>query len=400
MERGPYPGAKNMSGGVVYGRILENIVPDFMDSVPVERHITRKVITVLSDRDALSLEYSNEEYLLPPYNGFTVLRPVFDRWLGREAERAGVTILNGVTVTDVRPGEDSVALSVNNGGGLLRARIVIAADGVNSVSTRSTGLRKELKDTEAAVGVKETLYLGSSEIDKRFRLNRREGLSNEFIGLSPQGVVGGGFIYTNSESLSLGIVAQISSLKEKKVSPVEILENFKEHRLISPMIKGARTAEYSAHLIPEGGYRSLSKLYGKRVLVCGDAAGFVLNTGFNLEGVNYAVASGISAAKTVVDVFARNDFSDRALSSYIRYLGDMKVLTDFKLFEKAGDTISNPRLHREYPDLINRVARSIFSVNGKGKRKPGWLFCGETRKQIGLRLLIKDGIRAARNLFV
>lgn len=400
LERGPYPGAKNMSGGVVYGRILVNIIPDFMDSAPIERYVTKRVITVLSDRDALSFEYSNEEYLLPPYNGFTVLRPAFDRWLGQEAERAGVTILNGVTVTDARVEKDSVVLSVNNGEGVLSARILIAADGVNSILARKTGLRKEFKDTETAVGVKETLYLHSGEIEKRFRLDRNEGLANEFIGLSTQGVVSGGFLYTNSDSISVGIVAKISSLKEKKVSPVELFESFKGHRLIRPMIKGAKAAEYSAHLIPEGGYKSLSKLYGKRVLLCGDAAGFVLNTGLSLEGANYAIASGISAAKTVVEVFPNDDFSDKALSGYTRYLTEMGVLTDFKLFENAAETINNPRLHREYPDLINKVARSVFSINGKAKEKPGRLFYRETRKLIGLKQLIRDGIQAARGLFL
>jgi len=137
-------------------------------------------------------------------------------------------------------------------------------------------------------------------------------------------------LYTNSDSISIGIIAQLASLKEKGLSPGHVLENFKGHSYINSFIRGAKTAEYSAHLIPELGYDSLPTLYGDRLLITGDAAGFILNTGYNLEGVNYAIGSGIAAAKSVMHALEDNDFTSRTLSVYEKYLDQYNILTDFK----------------------------------------------------------------------
>jgi len=193
LERGFYPGAKNMFGGVIYGRILEQLIPEFWEVAPIERFISRRRITFLSNNGASTFAHYNNNYLIPPYNGFTVIRPQFDKWLADTAEKHGASIINAATVSDVTKTKEYLKLVLNNGMDEIYAKVVIAADGVNSVVARNSGLRPDFKDNAVAVGVKETLYLPKKEIEQRFNLQDKEGHANEFVGYSPDGLIGGGF---------------------------------------------------------------------------------------------------------------------------------------------------------------------------------------------------------------
>src|SRR5690606_42100608 len=88
----------------------------------------------------------------------------------------------------------------------------------------------------------------------------REGTTIEFLGATSQGMTGLGFLYTNRESISLGIGVMVSDLMRSGVKPYELLESVKAHPMIRRLIKGGETKEYSAHMIPEGAWRSMPKL--------------------------------------------------------------------------------------------------------------------------------------------
>ena len=115
------------------------------------------------------------------------------------------------------------------------------------------------------------------------------------MGEVTKGKFGGGFLYTNKESISLGIVVGIHDLMEgaPAIQAPVLLDEFKQRPEIARLIKGGETVEYSAHVIPEGGLKALTKLYGEGILVAGDAAGFSLNIGVTVRGMEYAMASGI-----------------------------------------------------------------------------------------------------------
>ncbi|TYO98436.1 electron transfer flavoprotein-quinone oxidoreductase [Geothermobacter ehrlichii] len=397
LERGSYPGSKNMFGGVIYGRILEKLIPNFWETAPIERFVSRRRITFLSNNGATTFAHYNSDFLIPPHNGFTVLRPKFDKWLADIAEQRGAEVVCAITVSDVVKNDECIKLILDNGREEVCARVVVAADGVNSVVGRKCGLRSDFDSFNVAVGVKETLYLPKKEIEKRFNLQDKEGHANEFVGHSLDGLVGGGFLYTNEDSISIGIIAQIASLKEKGLSPGHVLESFKGHSYIASFIRGAQTSEYSAHLIPELDYDSLPSLYGDRLLLTGDAAGFVLNTGYNLEGVNYAIGSGIAAAKSVIHALGKGDFSKKTLSVYKKHLGEHNILSDLKSFRYAGHFISNKRLHKDYPELLNNVTTSLFAVTGDSKKKIKHHIHEEIKK-IGYANIVKDFISAIRGV--
>ena len=88
LERGEYPGAKNVSGAVFYGSaILNQLIPNWWEQAPVERYICRRDIAFMSPTTAVALDFrsAGAGYATAPYNGFTVLRPKFDRWLAAQA---------------------------------------------------------------------------------------------------------------------------------------------------------------------------------------------------------------------------------------------------------------------------------------------------------------------------
>jgi len=362
IERGEYPGAKNMFGGVLYSRGLEEIFPEFWKEAPVERPVARWVISFLNADSSFSIDYKSRHYSKPPYNAFTVLRSKFDRWHAQKAEAEGVTLVTKTTVLDlIKDNGVITGVKTDREQGDLFAPVVIAADGVNSIVKRNSILGKDLVLDEVSLGVKEILALPEEDINRNFSLSDGEGMARTFVGAATDGVPGGGFIYTNRESISIGVVVKPGSLIEKKVSPEDLLDNFKNHDLVKPIVKNGVRREYSAHLIPEGGSAERN-LYADGLIAAGDAAGFTLSTGFRTEGVNYSIMSGAAAAEAVKSAGKKNDFSAKSLSVYVKLLKDYGLLSDFKKHKNAPEFFKNPRLYETYPDLICKVADDIFTV--------------------------------------
>jgi electron transfer flavoprotein-quinone oxidoreductase len=249
------------------------------------------------------------------------------------------------------------------------------------------------------LGVKEVLRLDAHTIEERFNLNGDEGMSNEYVGYASGEVKGGGFLYTNRDTLSIGVVAQIASLAEKKVRAYDLLDQFKQHPAVAPLVRDGVTLEYSAHMIPEGGWSRLPKLTRAGMMVVGDAAGFVFATGLFLEGMNFAIASGLAAAATAQAAHANHDFSAQSMERYRKQLESSFVLKDLKKFRHAPAFVNNEHLQNIYPDLICDTMENIFRSNGKARHKLGRVVLGTMRKEVPLLTLLRDGWQAGRALF-
>ena len=98
--------------------------------------------------------------------------------------------------------------------------------------------------------------------------------------------------------------------------PEELIADFKAHPAIAPWLKGATVKEYGAHLIPEGGYDAMPELAADGLLVAGDAAGMTLAAGIWLEGVNFAIGSGLAAGRAAAAAVASGDVSAAGLAGY------------------------------------------------------------------------------------
>jgi electron transfer flavoprotein-quinone oxidoreductase len=400
IERGEYAGAKNVSGAALYAPdLLANLLPHYWDEAPVERYLTRRVITFLGQESALALDFRTAHFAQPPYNGFTILRPKFDRWLASKAEQAGALLITSTVVDDLLyEGEQVVGVRCRREDGDLYAPIVIAADGANSFLAKKAGLQREFHAGEMTLGVKEVLRLDARTIEERFQLAEDEGMTNEYVGFASGSVKGGAFLYTNRDTLSIGVVVQIASLAEQRERAYDLLDRFKQHPAVAPLLRDSTQVEYSAHMIPEGGWAMLPALSRGGLMVVGDAAGFVFAAGLFLEGMNFAIASGLAAAETAIEAQAERDYSRQSLSRYRQKLEKSFVLQDLKKFRRVPAFVNNERLQNIYPELFCQAAENVFRSNGTPRRKLGRTLYQTMHQQVPLRTMLRDGWQAARAL--
>jgi electron transfer flavoprotein-quinone oxidoreductase len=399
VERGKYPGAKNMFGGLLHNTpVLNEMLPDFAERAPLERHVYKKVLAFMTPESAVSLTFENGNFDKPPFNGYTVFRPAFDKWLAEEAVRAGALLLCDCTAEDLIQKDGHVTgVTIKGREGELRGNIVIAADGALSFLAKKAGLRKELNPSEMGVGVKLLLGLPEETINERFHLVRDQGADISFLGAAGD-IRGGGFLYTNHASISIGLVMHLDSLKASGKTPYDTLNEFLQHPSVRKLVKGAVPLEYSAHLIPEGGYKVIPQLYRAGMMVAGDAAGLCYTNGINLEGINLAMTSGALAADTAVEALKAGDYSARTLSAYKKKLDESFVIRDMKTFKNAPGMMQMERLYRTYPKVIAAVMEKMYRAEGVPRSKLLRLFRKEALKEVGLGGLISDGIKIGRSL--
>ncbi len=259
IERGNSAGSKNMTGGRLYAHSLERIMPGFAQEAPLERKVTREKISFLTEESAVTLDFHREKADAPTQDSYTVLRNRLDPWLMEKAEQAGVQFIPGVRV-DALIREGNKVTGVQAGDDILEANIVILADGVNSMLGRSLGMVPPSSAHHYAVGVKELIGLPPAVIADRFNLSGNEGAAWLFAGSPSDGLMGGGFLYTNQDSISLGLVCGLGDIAHATKSIPQMLEDFKQHPTIRPLIAGGELLEYSAHMVPEGGLAMVPKL--------------------------------------------------------------------------------------------------------------------------------------------
>ena len=363
LERGDNPGAKNMTGGRLYLNPVRNLFPGLFDNAPVERFITHEGISIMAKDRSVTLNYSENELTDEPHQSYSILRSKFDRWLSERVEDKGVAILPKIRVDDVIKDSGQI-IGVIAGADELRADVVLACDGVLSLVSEKAGLRSPAAPGSFALGIKEVIALDSGVINERFNLEGDEGAARLFVGEVTRGKFGGGFLYTNKESVSLGIVVGIEDAAEDRL-PIEVpalLDAFKERPEIAPLIRGGSTVEYSAHIIPEGGFKAIGNLCGNGILVAGDAAGLAMNIGFTVRGMEFALASGHFAAQAIMKAKEAGNFDAPTLSIYRRLLEDSFVLKDLRNFQETPAVIGNPRVFNHYPELIGAIMRDVYSV--------------------------------------
>jgi len=399
LERGPFPGSKNMYGGVTYARILDDLIPNWWEEAPIQRWITRRSTMIATPTQAVTVDVRSEAWSEPPFNGATTYRSEFDAWLAGKAAAAGATLVTSTTAIGLlKDGRGAInGVRTDRPDGDITAKVVVACDGVNSFLAKEAGLYANFSSEHFTLGAKEVLTLSKEEIDRRFGLVDRQGIDIEMIGVT-QGIPGGGFLYTNLDTVAVGVVVNVDALGKAKLRPEELIAGVKSHPAIAPYLRGAELHEYSAHLIPEGGYDAMPQLTADGMLVAGDAGGFCLAAGLFLEGVNFAIGSGRAAAETAISAIAKGDTTKSGLADYRRKINDTFVMADHKKMRRAPELVLSDRMQTQYADLICDVAQGLFTV-ANPTPKPGLrsIFRQE-RKRHGVRLrsVVRDGITSLR----
>src|SRR3990167_5715267 len=203
------------------------------------------------------MELAFDSFNNPPYNNsFTVLRAKFDQWFAKKAEDAGAIILTETVVDDfIWKDGKVVGVKARREGGDVFADVVVCAEGANSLLAEKAGLKKKPTEHQMITAAKEVISLPREVIEDRFNLSGDEGVVMEFFGDAVKGMIGSGFIYKNN------------------MRPNDLLDAFKSHPMIKKFLRGGKTEELSAKIIPEPGYKNLPKLVANGLLIVGDAAG-------------------------------------------------------------------------------------------------------------------------------
>ena len=359
VERGDFPGSKNVTGGRLYMMPIRNMVGDMLEGAPFERRIVRERWSLLGEANSIGIDLASERFRKEDHS-FSILRATFDRWLADRLMEKGVFVIPKYRVDDLL-WEDGKVAGVKAGQEEIPAHVVVAADGVLSFIGEKAGLKPKMAARNYAVGIKEIIELPEEKINDRFNVEPGEGVAHLFLGDVTKGLFGGGFLYTNRESVSLGVVVGIKALMEsnQNLEAHTLMDMFKERYELRTLIGDGRLSEYSAHVIPEGGYGGISKLYGNGIILTGDAAGFALNMGVTVRGMEFAIASGIVAAETIIQAKEADDFSEKSLARYESRLKETFVMKDLQTCKDMPEFLDNESFFAFYPkcfpDLVEKV---------------------------------------------
>jgi electron transfer flavoprotein-quinone oxidoreductase len=411
IERGEFSGAKNVSGGVLWGSRLNDLVPDYWEEdAGFERYVNHRRLTFLDDNSSFSIDFKSDHFEEKPYKGLIVLRSKFDNWLAGKVEEAIATseyaeesfVATNILVEEVLM-ENGKAIGIRAGEEKFFSDSVIICEGVNNILTRQVGLQDNyVKADSMATGVKEIIRFDQKVLEDRFQLDGNAGMTNEFIGYASDGVEGGGFLYTNKDTVSIGLVLNIKSMREnlsKDKKIYDVLTHFKSHKAVKDMLRGGEVVEYSAHVVSTGDMGVMPKeLYTDGVLLAGESANLLLNSGKAIQGMDYAMESGILAAETIVEAKSKGDFSKGFLAEYRKKLESSYVMKDMRNFQSAVHFLHTKDMFTSVPKIVNDFGRQFFTIDNKPTDKTPVMLKNAVKKHSSFWNLLKIGIKGARSL--
>lgn len=395
LEKAKVPGERNMTGGVIYGDFpgewgLISLVPDFESSAPLERRVVSHEVVVMGSpnpKKGRSRYYKLSKTSLPARVGvfpmsfdtghdYTVLRRSFDRWFANLAVQAGAMLSTENTAEGLVK-EGGAVVGVRTPKEELRAKLVIDASGVTSNLVAEAGLRERLTPRQLYHGIKRVYRLDPATIEKRFRVRPGEGRAIFFLGEFMHEIGGGAFIYTNRETLSVGLVVSLDSLIRRTTEHfdqvgklIDVLDEFEAHPMVAELLEGAQAQEYAAHNIPKG-FKAIPKLpYADGFLVAGDALGAFVKIGPMIDGMRRAVTSGMMAATTYLEANASGSFRSRNLSRYRDLL--TPIYEDVSRSGRDSFISESHFTYHTVPRLLfaTRVASSVYMFEPRATHPP------------------------------
>ncbi|MFT4964751.1 MAG: electron transfer flavoprotein-quinone oxidoreductase, partial [Halobacteriales archaeon] len=307
LERGVDAGSKNVSGGLLYAEesapyTMDDLFPDFRAEA-TERPVTKNFIHNVAGRTVKTFDLSDLHHHDTEWSD-AVLRRKMDSWLAErvheKTRETGGGLLTEVRVNGLLRKDGEIVGVTCDEIDPIKADFIVAADGVNSELARDAGLMDWEEPEEWFQGVKAVVDL--PDVDDRFDLGENEGAAHLFSGDLFEGVRGGGFLYTNEDSLSIGTVFHLDSLVEEQTEPHELLDALLTHPLLAQWLgEEYHEREYAAKLVPDSKKVAHPRPYKGRLALVGDAAGQMQAQGPIIKGMNHAVTAGALAA----DAFAR-----------------------------------------------------------------------------------------------
>jgi len=413
LEKAKIPGERNMTGGVLYGDFpgeygFISLVPDFESSAPLERHMLSHEVVLLGPTDYKKGEsryFKLSETSLAAKLGlfnlsfgtghdYSVLRRNFDRWFANLAVQAGAMLSTESTVEGLIKEGGSV-VGVRTTKEELGARLVIDSSGVTSRLVEEAGLRGRLLPNQLYHGIKRVYKLDAGTIEKRFKIAPGDGRSVFFLGEFMEGISGGAFVYTNRDTLSVGLVVSMESLLrttterfERVGKLIDVQDEFEAQPMVAELLDGAQPLEYAAHNIPKGFKSILKTPYADGLLVAGDALGSFVKIGLMFDGMRRAIASGVMAARAYIEASPSGSFRTKDLSRYRDLLAP--IYRDVNRSGRDSFISESSFTYRTLPRLI--FGTRLISSNYRFEPRPEKKTSGDAtqRVQNGTSLLNYD----------
>ena len=305
LERGVDAGSKNVSGGLLYAEesapyTLDELFPG-VRAVATDREVNEHYIhNVAGDKvktyDLGDLHHSDTEWC------DAVLRRKMDSWLAEQVHEktreTGGGLLTEVRVNGLlREGGEIVGVTCDELDPI-KADLIVAADGVNSELARDAGLMDWEEPDEWFQGVKAVVDMPDGAIEEQFGVDEDEGVAHLFSGDLFDGTRGGGFLYTNDDTLSIGTVFHLDSIVDEQADTVEMLDSLLTHPLMGQWLPDEYTElEYAAKLVPDSKKVAHPDPQSDRLVLVGDAAGQMQAQGPIIKGMNHAITAGALAAE-------------------------------------------------------------------------------------------------------
>jgi len=313
LERGVEAGSKNVSGGLIYGEksapyTIDDLFPDFREEA-TERPADEYYLHNIAGEQVKTVDMTDLHHHDMAWCD-SVLRRKMDGWLEdrvhEKTRETGGGLLTEVRVNGLlREAGEIVGVTCDELDPI-KADIVIAADGVNSELARDAGLMDWDEPEEWFQGVKAIVDMPEGAVEERFDIDESEGEAHLFSGDLFEGVRGGGLLYTNEDSLSIGTVFHLDSIVEEEAEPHELLNALLTHPLLDQWLQGDyEELEYGAKLVPDSKKVAHPSPHRGRLLLVGDAAGQMQAQGPIIKGMNHAVSAGALAAEAYVEAESR-----------------------------------------------------------------------------------------------
>ena len=315
LERGVEAGSKNVSGGLIYAEesapyTIDQLFPGFREEAS-ERPVTEYEIHNIAGSKVKSYDLTSLHEHDTAWCD-AVLRRKMDSWLAEEVHdltrETGGGVLEGVRVNGLLRENGEIIGVTCDELDPITADLIVAADGVNSELARDAGLMDWDEPDEWFQGVKAVVDMPAETIAERFEVDPDEGVAHLFSGDLFEGVRGGGFLYTNEDSVSIGTVFHLDSLVEEAAEPHELLDALLTHPLLAQWLGDEYDErEYAAKLVPDSKKVAHPSPYQGRLVLVGDAAGQMQAQGPIIKGMNHAVTAGGLAAEAYADAKARGE---------------------------------------------------------------------------------------------
>ena len=249
LEAGNKVGSKNISGGILYSKKpkrghvnnVEDVYGDvFLREAPFERKVTKYILHATSKDKIYSIDLTKAHEYEANF-GYSVLMNKLNGWFAEQAaesaQKFGGGIIPGVHVSSIESNSSGTSIIKTDELEEFEVKAIIAADGVNSEVAQISGARPKFTPQQLYQGVKVVVKLPEDIINERFNVSAQDGVAHLFAGDVTLNHIGGGFLYTNKNTLSIGAVYHFDSLLDIPTEPYTLVDAMLKNPFVRELIK-------------------------------------------------------------------------------------------------------------------------------------------------------------------